>query len=362
MPLTAILSGVSLTNLELHVAVQRDDGSVNTHTFDLLARSTDPDEYQKPLYSAYVLTDWLEKLKAKGYCVCATLDTYLYLVRRSQYFSDAHIDFVFPWPADMPCLVVPPNARYTDWVSRYVACYYAQMAEQWVMDWQSVPRQFVYKANNTISLRSYAAYQNQTKQNRGLMRPLETDAAVLQFDWRAAEWRLCAANAGYSELPQDAYEPFLDLGERGPIKDTVLRYIYGSALRTLYKEHTQPLVDAVVQRLHDLYPKVITWSRAIREVPSVDFCGFQIDLGEEKRKRANRFCQTALQLCKHDLIFRLSQVGAGEIASGDLHDSLYFHVKPCQIDIAHAAIQEIRKPCFQKISLPAEITHDHCWH
>lgn len=361
MALTAVLSGVSLTNRELHVAVQRDDGSIKTHVCDLLAKSSAPNEYQKPIYNALMLIRWIEKLKSTGYCVAATLDTYLYLILKSDYLSEEHIDFVFPWPADAPCQVVPLNARYTDWVSRFVARYYIQMSRQWVMDWRNTPRQFVYKVNNTISLRSYAAYQNQSKQNRSQMRPLDKDAAVLQFDWKAAEWRLCATNVGY-ELPQDAYEPFLDLGERDKVKDIVLRCIYGSTRKALYRDHGQVLVDAVVERLIDLYPEVASWSQEIKKAETVDFCGFQIDLGSEPRKRANRFCQTALQLCKHDLICRLDRVGAGEIASGDLHDSLYFHVKPCQIDIAQAAIKEIRKPCFQRIYLPAEITQDYCWH
>ena len=234
------------------------------------------------------------------------------------------------------------------------------MANQWVMDWQGMPRQFVYKANNTVSLRSYAAYQVQTVQNRSQMRPFDKDAAVLQFDWKAAEWRLCASNLGY-ELPEDAYEPFVDLGERSQVKDIVLRYIYGSKLRTLYKEYTEQLVDPVVHRLGALYPKVVEWSEWIQEVPSVDFCGFHIDLGDEPRKRGNRFCQTALQLCKHDLIYRLEKVGAGEIASGDLHDQLFFHVRPHQRGIAQATIAEIRKPCFQKILLPADINFSQCW-
>jgi len=366
MALTMVLSGLSVLTTDLHLATTQDDGKIKIGAADVSKSFEGP--YGPVPFSVGWHQDLVRRAKKKGFRVASTIDTYLALVmpnaKGAVTLKEEDIDFVFPWPAETPCHVAPDNADRTDKISRWVAWYYNRLGFQFVQDWQGTVKQFDYKANNTVSLRSHAAYQVVKKQNRALMRPADPDAAVLSFDWKAAEWRLCAMMQGYN-LDEDAYGPFLDLGERKAVKDIVLRYIYGSSIRALHRAHGQTVTDHTVRRLHDLYPRVIIWRDYVRTQESVMFQGFQIPLHDvPPEKRANRVCQTALQLCKHDLVSRLAYLMAQTgkvIAAGDLHDALYFHVRPDQEDVAQNAIDEIKKPCFGSVNLVPDFTFGRTW-
>jgi hypothetical protein len=291
-----------------------------------------------------------------------TVDSYAFLVFGQPIINPTQVTGVFPFPAEHLADRLPPITPQVDAICRSVAWYYSHLHRTKVRDWDGAVKTFHYRAANTISFRSYAQYQNVPRERRGQMRPPEAGTKVLQFDWTAAEWVLILQHVGYNP-PADAYEAFTAGGvERDVAKVVVLARIYQSTMDSLYKGRDVGQVDRIVGILRERYPRALAWAEEMRGTPSVNFEGFEIDLGAEEYKRPNRWAQTALQLCKWELIYRLVQAKLAHLAAGDMHDSLVFHLPPTTTsEAARQLVTEIRKPCFNRYDLRPKIGLTDTW-
>src|SRR5208283_2077959 len=306
----------------------------------------------KPPLSFNEIQQLWQQLKTIG-PIYLTIDTYLALVLQTKVLPAELISGVFPWQAGEPCKYVPYISSYGDIITRNTAIYYWQLKNHPVQDWEGRIRTFNYKAANTISFRSYAFYHNLERGLRAKIQPAYPGHYTLQFDWSAAEWNLILQYLGYSP-PEDAYSTFLEAGlDRELTKKTVLAYIYGAMVETLYKNANGDIlsVDKVLKRLDEIYPKVNEWRDQCIANRIGEFNGFRYDLGDVEYVRPNHFAQTALQLCKWELMSRLTYAGVSNLGCGDLHDQLYFDVDPKNPEPIIEVIKQIKQPLFGKYNL-----------
>ena len=307
----------------------------------------------KPALSLFQIKKLIGDLKGYG-PLYLTVDTYLAMVFQMKVLAQDQVAGVFPWPADTPCKVIPKITPTTDAISRNTAFFYWNLRQHRLHDWEGRDRAFIYKASNTVSFRAYAPYQNLDKNLRATIRPVNPTNVTLQFDWSAAEWNLILQHLGY-DPPEDAYSTFLEAGlDRDLTKKTVLAYIYGAMRETLYTNaHGDTTsIDAILARLDLTYPKVNQWREQCINCRLAEFNGFHYDLGDAPHARPNHFAQTALQLCKWELLSRLTCAGVANLGCGDLHDQLFFDVEPLsQKDAVATVIAEVRKPLFGRYNL-----------
>lgn len=302
------------------------------------------------------LQNLMARFKAVGAVIYATVDTYMTMVYQWRICRPEDIHRVFPWPADQHAAHVPVVTDEVDRTCRAVAEYYWNLSQKQVECWDG-PRRFVHRACNTLSYRAYAAYQVVERAMRYQIRPAVEGRQVLQFDWSAAEWSLILQANGY-ESPDDAYANFTAIGlDRDLTKVIVLAWIYGAMLQTLEAKVTETgqdpaLVGVITGRIQEVYPRVIGWRETCLANDSASFHGWNIALGDKPHQRPNHYAQTALQVCKWDLITRLHKLGAAPLACGDLHDQLFFDFDPVtERAMAGAIIEEIRKPTIGGIKL-----------
>lgn len=299
------------------------------------------------------IQELFQHLRAIG-PVYLTIDTYLALCFQTKILPLEMVAGVFPWPADVPCKIVPQITSTTDTISRNTAFYYWNLREHPLRDWEGRVRTFTYKAANTVSYRAYAPYQNLEKTLRAIIQPVDPTHFTIQFDWSAAEWNLILQHLDY-EPPEDAYSTFLDYGlERDLTKKIVLAHIYGAQLSTLYANTNGDTtsVDGILRLLDENYPKVNQWREQCMNCRMAEFNGFHYDLGDAQHARPNHFAQTALQLCKWELLSRLACAGVAELGCGDLHDQLFFDVDPVnQKDAIAEMVAQVRKPLFGRYNL-----------
>lgn len=361
--LTTVISGLSLIGRDLHVSVYYDDGTCKTVTRSTKGKKPNGE----PLFSIRSLNDLLTGLKQKTRMVF-TIDAYLFLVLEKGLWKDEDVDLVIPWPADNPCERYPENEPWTDLICRWAARYYQVMSRKPVRQWNGQVVTYPYKACNTVSFRAYAAYQNTSRENRAKMGPADQSDTVLQFDWKAAEWRLMAAVCGYTDLPQDAYQDFVSESvSRDVVKFVVLKYVYGSHIHNLYSEYSQEAIDSTVYTLHQRFPNVMLWRDSIAHKLREKFFGFEIELSDvEGWKRPNRYIQTALQLVKLELISRLAHaadIDANQFAAGDMHDALVFHLTEQQVNegLGQTIVREISQPAFRAIPMECDFSVGSFW-
>lgn len=295
-----------------------------------------------------------------------TADTFTTLVLQTRVLNESQVAGVFPWPAEHPCKEMPRIDQRGMDIARSAARYYWRLQNHPVMDHDGRVRTFQYRAANTVSYRAYAPYHHLDRSLRVKMRPANPQAKVLQFDWKAAEWSLILQYLGYTH-GDDAYEAFLSQGiERDFTKLMVLAYIYGATserLGTMAAEAGRSYADVerVISVLDTTYPLTLEWRRKCRQDREAEFCGFHYDLGESPHARPNHFAQTALQLCKWDLLYRLDLAGLSDLGCGDLHDQLLFDVEPGQQDQAAKLVETIRQPCFGRYHLRPELKLMNSW-
>ena len=303
--------------------------------------------------SRVVIEKTLETLLAIG-PIYATVDTYLALVFQTGLLRADQIAGVFPWATEEPCKWMPGITAYTDAICRNVALYYWHLHHHVMKDWDGVVRTFPYRASNTLSFRAKAPYHNIERSLRAKISPVKEGRMTLQFDWSAAEFNLILQHLGYHP-PEDAYEEFTKVGlERDPTKKTVLAYIYGARDETLYANAggDAASVNRILSRLDEVYPLVNEWRDQCKSNRLAEFNGFRYDLGDVEYKRPNHWAQTALQLCKWELLARLTVSGVHPYGSGDLHDQLYFDVDPiAEREVCVEIIKQIRAPAFGKYDL-----------
>jgi hypothetical protein len=318
-----------------------------------------------PRFSLGETEDLLRGLVSFG-AIYLTVDTYTTLVLQTKVLGEDLVAGVFPWPAEQPCKDLPKIDQQVTEISRSAARYYWRLQNHPVINHDGQVRTFQYRAANTVSYRAYAPYHNLDKSLRLKMRPVNPQAKVLQFDWKAAEWSLILQYLGYTH-GDDAYEAFLSQGiERDFTKLTVLAYIYGATserLGTMATEagRTYADVERVISVLDATYPKTLEWRRHCRHNREAEFCGFHYDLGEATHARPNHFAQTALQLCKWELLHRIELAGLAGLGCGDLHDQLLFDVEPDQQVLAGRLIEVIRQPCFGRYHLRPEFRLMNSW-
>ncbi len=282
------------------------------------------------------------------------IDTYLALVFQLGLFRPEQVAGVFPWAAEQPCKVQPKINPTTDAISRNTALYFWNMHSRPMMDWEGKIRTFSYRASNTLSYRAKAPYHNVERSLRAKIRPPHPDRFTLQFDWSAAEFNLILQHLGY-QPPEDAYGMFVADGlDRDLTKKTILAYIYGAQHSTLYANAGGDArnVDRILARLQEIYPLVNDWREQCTGSRLAEFNGFHYDLGDVEYKRPNHWAQTALQLCKWELMSRLACAGVHQFASGDLHDQLYFDVEPLrEKDAVVEIVRQVRLPSFGRYNL-----------
>lgn len=368
MAFISTVSGVSLIDSDrtLHVVSHDTDSGepATLTTFDLKNRDNQdflPMEGVRELIST---------LSSAGQ-VYMTADTYSYLRFQSAHHvwpgdptlvQDEQITAVFPARGHMRIETAPMNDPATDQISRWAAYYYYHLNHASVRRWDGTQTIFPHRAANTLSYRSYAPYHNVKKEQRHQIRPVNDKEAVLQFDWSAAEWNLILQVCGYQPAGTNAYEqlaPGADSHESAKL--VTLQHIYGAARETLFAQFGQQNTQAVINNIERSYPNVAEWLDYIKSQGEVMFEGFRIDLGQEVHKRPNRFAQTALQLCKWELMSRLAQRNAGQVATGDLHDQLIWHVSDQQPDIAQSIIEQVRLPLFGRYNIHPDFTVGATW-
>ncbi len=309
----------------------------------------------------------MKTLKAFG-AIYMSVDTYLTLVCKLRLVPDEDVTGVFPWPAEEACKFRPQVTPYSHAIAKNSAIYYWQLHNHHLKDWNGVERTFIHRAANTVSYRAAAEYQTVKRELRGLIAPVNPERVIIQFDWSAAEWNLILQHLGY-EPPEDAYGAFVNGGaNRDTTKLIVLKHVYGAMRETLYaaaqaEGQTSAEVDHVLSLIRSEYPLVYEWCASMKANRYADFNGFQIDLGEEVYKRPNRFAQTGLQLCKWELLSRLTVAGCAKLGCGDIHDQLVFDVDPINDrDCLVETINQIRKKCFDRYNLrPKFKTPAHTW-
>jgi hypothetical protein len=363
MATTTIWSGLSTVGLarikvaEGHWVEHQPDA----HLYVSIARDQQPTETPAriPCLSRMELAARLQQARRAGRIVM-TVDTFLMLTLELQVISDSDVTTVFPWPADEPCAVVPTHNPHTDMICRNVARYYHAMFHHPVIDHIGNLNRFFYKACNTISYRAFAPYQNIKREERQKIKPVGKDDVVIQFDWSAAEFNLILQDNGYTP-PEDAYGDFIAAGlDRDLTKKIVLAYIYGAKDSTLY-DHAGGnalAVDQILKHLNAIYPMVSQWRDQCTNFRWATFNGFDYDLGDVPYRRPNHWAQTALQLCKWDLMSRIVQMGVHRYAAGDLHDQLMFHASrsdPASRANMHAVMTEILRPCFGRYNLRPKV-------
>lgn len=331
-----------------------------------------------------LLLQTIEKLKAIG-PIYMPVDTFMFLVLDRKVMSPSDVAGVFPWPGNQAVLHQPLIDPKADTICRKVAYYYWHMHYHQVTDWEGHCRTFEHRAANTLSFRAYAPYQTVKKDIRGRIAPAHPDsAAILQFDWAAAEWLLILQHLGYEPPAGDPYSQDIFGVTREEAKKIVLPRVYGASIDGIAGRHEgvdSDKVRMVIERLEAYYPRVCEWVEALTTNQNhryADFHGFSLDLGEEAHKRPNRWAQTSLQLCKWDLIARLtdipdmhrtqtSKVGKMTIeqpwspAAGDIHDRLVFDIYRGEENIAHQIVRQIQAPCFDTIRLTPKITTGRTW-
>lgn len=370
MALKSVWSGLSLATLNsipCRSASRADnDYEKNRPTSKLYIHHPEPMKELAAEFESVNMAKQVEILKkvAQSSAIYMTIDTYLYLILAKQLGNGAGITSVFPWPADQPCPDAPPQQSYAaEIICRNVATYYHQLARNEVC-YKNRKKYFVHKASNTLTYRAYAPYQMIPKEERRTICPAKPGWKVLQFDWTAAEWVLILQFLGY-EPPEDAYQVFTEDGlERESTKLVILARIYRAQMETLCKERDPILVQGICSLMDRTYPKAMQMSDILTQTPYVDFEGFRIELGDIPYKRPNHFAQTALQLCKWDLMNRLCKAGVSHLGAGDLHDQLYFHFNPADPQSVQAittVVEEIKKPCFSRYNLRPKISINDFW-
>jgi hypothetical protein len=282
------------------------------------------------------------------------IDTYLALVFQLGIFKPEQVAGVFPWAAEAPCKIVPKVSPTTDAICRNTALYFWQLHHHPMQDWDGKIRTFSYRASNTLSYRAKAPYHNVERSLRARIRPPHPDRFTVQFDWSAAEFNLILQHLGY-QPPEDAYGLFVADGlDRDLTKKTILAYIYGALHTTLYANAGGDArnVDRILARLQEVYPLVNEWREQCISSRLAEFNGFHYDLGDTEYKRPNHWAQTALQLCKWELMSRLACAGVHLFGSGDLHDQLYFDVDPIkERDAVAEIVKQVRMPAFGRYNL-----------
>lgn len=305
----------------------------------------------------------LERLGHDG-SIYLSADTYMFLVLKHKLLTEQQVAGVFPWPARDKAEFIPTNDPATDLIARRSSFYYYYLNFHTMKDWMGKATTFPHRAANTMSYRAYAPYQMIKVEDRGRIAPVDSTRSILQFDWSAAEWSLILQHTGY-ELPEgDAYGALSQAAERDTVKNIVLPYIYGSSQSSLCQRHDAQVVQAVIRQMEITYPRTLEWATRIKtETGATTFQGFRFELGEgaDSYKRPNHWAQTALQLCKWDLLSRLAAVGAHTIACGDLHDQLFFDVGKDDASLAQSAIAEIRAPCFGRYKLTPKFKVGPSW-
>ncbi|MBA3707223.1 MAG: hypothetical protein H0W83_00210 [Planctomycetes bacterium] len=365
MAINTIWSGLSTPSLsrikiaEGHWKEQRTKGLLHLAISD--GAQSIP-AYRLPIMTVADLSSRIHRARQHG-TVSMTVDTYLVLVHELEAIDDAIVDRVFAWCADDPCGNLPAQGEHADIVCRSVASFYSAMYHRTLIGPDGDTVRYQYKAANTISYRAYAPYQNIHADNRALIRPLDPDHRVLQFDWTAAEWSMIIQHCGYPVPEEDAYGVFTTSGiERDAAKEIVLKYIYGAGRSGLYDAYAPAAVDAVVHQMEQSYPAVLAWRDQISRTSVAEFEGFVVNLECEPYKRPNRWAQTALQLCKWELLHRLVGIGGHRLAAGDMHDSLIFHVDPvADMALARSVVAEIEKPCFGRYRLKPQFKGGEHW-
>lgn len=331
-----------------------------------------------------MLMQTVEKLKALG-PIYMTVDSFAFLVLDRKIIPAEAIAGVFPWPGHEAVTHLPHVTPEIDTLCRKVASYYWHLHYHQVTDWDGHIRSFEHKAANTVSYRAYAPYQVVKREMRARMAPAHPDkAAVLQFDWTAAEWLLILQHVGYQAPEGDPYQQDLFGVPRDEAKKIILPRIYGATVEGLASRHPDigyQTIQQVVQRLEAAYPMACEWVHRLIHDPNyrwADFHGFHLDLGEEAHKRPNRWAQTSLQLCKWDLIGRLNdlptmnriqEVRRGRmtiqqpwsLAAGDIHDQLVFDIYQGDEQTAHEIINQIRSPCFGSVKLLPKFSTGKSW-
>lgn len=331
-----------------------------------------------------LLLQTVEKLKAIG-PIYMPVDTFMFLVLDRKVIDPSDVAGVFAWPGNQAVLHQPIIDPKSDEICRRVAYYYWHMHYHPVTDWEGNTRTFEHRAANTLSYRAYAPYQTVKREIRGRIAPAHPDsAAILQFDWAAAEWLLILQNLGYEPPQGDPYAQDIFGVSREEAKKIVLPRVYGASVEGIAGRHEgveEDKVRKVIEALESNYPKVCEWVDTLTNNPNhryADFHGFNLDLGGDPRKRPNRWAQTSLQICKWDLISRLtgiegmhrtqtSKVGRMTVerpwspASGDIHDRLVFDIYRGEENIAQQIINEIKAPCFGGIRLTPKITTGRTW-
>jgi len=377
MAFTSTLSGLSLVGTDRTLTVScGEQNARQTHQYNLVDRNA----------QNFMGYGHLERLLAKlGELgpIYMTVDTFMFLVLDRRVIPNECVSGVFPWKADEAAMHPPAHTTQADTTCRRVAWYYWHMHYHHVTDWQGSVTTFAHRASNTISHRAYAPYQVVTRERRAQIAPERpSDAAVLQFDWTGAEWLLILQKCGY-DIPAD--DPYAVFGvDREAAKKVVLPRIYGATVDGLVNRNKDLLdyeiVEQVLRGIEDQYPDVLEWVSNLDNPNNrfTEFHGFELGLGEDRAKRANRWAQTSLQLCKWDLIGRLTDIpgmsrtrkvkkGRVEIeqpwspAAGDLHDQLFFDVYQGEEALAQNIINEIQAPCFDEVRLTPKFTTGRTW-
>lgn len=383
MSVAAVLSGLALVDLtlagcrngpgliavdvptkfrSLGCFIRMADGRT---AFMIDSYAKDPNGY--PTKSRGDLLNLIRNLQQGKAAIYTTLDTYLVLVYQWRVLKPEDVYRVFPYPAeehyqDVPSVTVEQDARL-----RRVAHYYWTLSSKKVRNWEGREVSFAHRASNTLSFRAFATYHTVKRETRYLIKPAHPEHKVLQFDWSAAEWSLILQFCGY-EVPDDAYELFTKAGlDRDLTKKIILSWVYGAMHSTLVKSAqemggNEETVNRILEQVQAVYPKVLGWRDTCLSSTSMNFMGWSIALGHESYKRPNHFAQTALQLCKWDLLDRLLSVNGHILACGDLHDQLLFDFHPNQDREATAAvIQQIRRPITGGIKLIANLRVGDNW-
>lgn len=377
MAFTSTLSGLSLVGTDRTLTVSYGEQEARqSQQYNLVDRNA------PNFMSVGRLERTLSKLGELG-PIYMTVDTFMFLVLDRRIIPSENVSGVFPWKADEAVMHPPTCTPEADMICRRVAWYYWHMHYHNVTDWQGQVKAFEHRASNTISHRAYASYQVVKRDQRAQIAPERPqDAAVLQFDWTGAEWLLILQQCGYSVPDGDPYGVFGV--SREAAKKVVLPRIYGASVDGLVNRNKDlldyDLVETVLRGIQDQYPAVMDWVESLANPNNrwSEFHGFELDLGTDIAKRANRWAQTSLQLCKWDLINRLTsiegmcrtrKVRKGRIditqpwsmASGDLHDQLFFDVYRGEEAIAQQIVNEISAPCFDEVRLTPKFSTGRTW-
>ena len=326
------------------------------------------DNYSKnqdgsPIKTKADILELMGTIKQSGAQIYVSVDTYLTLVYAWQVLKPEDVYRVFPFAADSHCQHIPEVTYEQNILLRRVAHYYWHLSQKPLVRWDGIQTTFAHRAAHTVSYRSNAHYHTVKREIRGKIRPIDPTRKVLHFDWSAAEWSLILQICGY-EVPDDAYEMFTKSGlDRDLTKKTILAWVYGAAAETLAAgAGSAEMAYAIIAMVKKVYPKVAEWVALCRQNRHLEFMGWKLDLGEAQHARPNHYAQTALQLCKWDLIDRLLNVDGHLLACGDLHDQLFFDFNPISDrDRMANVIAEINKPAFGCYRLTANIRIGDNW-